>query len=211
MITNPSELEIWYHGAPNEGILSDRFQVIENLRKKTDPGDLGMGIYFSQDPRMSLHYGPYLYRCLIDMSRVARIPNPYRLWAEPRTDFPSRLFRWLAFDQGGWSQEKIRERNSRRVRRCRRERGFDDVVNYAPGRMKTVHTSFNWVERLEASQKIRHYFLNHGYTGIAMEAQNGELVIFDPNIIKDFSLTILSNEGYEKLRNNDEDQISFFN
>lgn len=205
-------LEVWYHGAKSDSILADRFQIIENLRHRTDPGDLGLGVYFSLDPQMSMRYGPYLYRCVIQMDQVARIPNPYRLWAEPQRDFPSLLFRRLAFDrEGGWHQEKVLGRGSRKIRRLRKKHGYDDAFKYPPGRMKTVHPSYHRTERFEVSQRIRDYFLKYGYTGIAMSAQNGELAVFDPKIIKDVQLVILSDQGFQTLSDYEGEDIPWRN
>lgn len=190
--------EIWYHGANKaDDILATGFQVIDDVRHRTDPGDFGLGIYFTKDLRVALNYGQHIFKCEIVMDQLADIPNPYRLYEQPRPDLPSKIFRWLAFDHVGGPAYRQARRGKKQPRL---------LGEFGPGRMKTVHGSYTRAERMETTAKIREVFLRRGYTGIlAREIHGQELAVFDPTIIKDCQLFIISDEAYDRIKDSDED------
>jgi len=174
--------ESWYHGSRR---LFTEFTFVDRSLK-TDAGDFGLGIYFTNRLSRARNYGHYLYKCRIDMSGVAEIPNPYSF--EENSCEMANLFRSLAFDTVGGDYTsgyaiEIWNEKSQDWRDAHPNYLERHTTRYKPGRMKTCSGSYHPDEKLEASRQIRDAFIEGGYTGIvARDFSNlagEELAIFD--------------------------------
>lgn len=178
--------ETWLHGTrKSDEILQSGMKVITELKKRTDPGDFGTGIYFTKNvARAAYHGSGRIFRCEIDMTNVAELENPYRAFDEPKPDHASQLFRKLAFDTEGFVLMAI-------------ELQEDVFEKRTPGLMLTVSSYFPVEWRHSFAQRIREGFLQNGYTGLVgrnisgLEDFQEELVVFDPKIIKNCELVML--------------------
>lgn len=92
----------FFHGTRHaESILEQGFDL--GAQRRTDPGDLGWGIYLTDTPARARAHGEAL-AVVVDDSRFARIKNPYfeenLKRVEPETDVEA-LFYDNAFDENG--------------------------------------------------------------------------------------------------------------
>lgn len=145
---------IVYHGsvAP-ERVLQEGFRLVQP--RLGDVGDMGRGIYTTTRYSRAACYGQTVLECRLDVTRYARIPNPYFLHQlgelQPET-LDEHVFYALAFRQS--------------------ERGAD---------MLTINGSK--AERFAAAERVRDGMLSAGYTGI-VSGYEGECVSYDLNTIQ---------------------------
>lgn len=94
----------FYHGTSEENAESierDGFDL--NALRRSDPGDLGWGIYLTNSIHRARAYGSAVLEVVINEGNFAKLPNPYFLKGmeetKPETD-EEKLFYENAFEDG---------------------------------------------------------------------------------------------------------------
>lgn len=123
----------YLHGTSQaDTILAEGFDI--EAPRRSDPGDLGWGIYLTDEPSRARAYGEVL-RVEIETIRFARIKSPYFLDGfkeiEPTTD-EEKLFYGLAFKDGSMlsvtADSEDRVAVAKRIREGFLAAGFDGIL-----------------------------------------------------------------------------------
>jgi hypothetical protein len=135
----------FYHGTSEknaESIERDGFDL-EALRR-SDPGDLGWGIYLTNSIHRARAYGSAVLEVVVQAGNFAKLPNPYFLKGmeelKPETDV-EKLFYENAFDSDGnmLTIHGDRVAAAKNISRAFILNGYDGIIGeVGPGQIEVV-------------------------------------------------------------------------